>query len=370
MESTTARWLVTERSPNGEIAPYVARVESAGRRLPDDLLTTDALMATTKHRTRIDLERLTGIHERRVSNGDDDSLSLAVAAARDCLAHSGHDVADLEVVISCSITKYRDGLTQWLEPAMSVAIANEIGATNAIVFDVSNACAGMLTGVFILNNWIRLGLVRRGMVVSGEYISQLGENAAKHVRNIMSRELASLTLGDAGAALILERASHGEPGIEFAGFTTIADHSRLCLAYPADHDPGARMFTKSRAIHQTAIKDTSPLLQEALDCAGIAIEDVDWVIPHQTSARAIRKGMTEVSAAIGGVPKHDAVVTVDRFGNSASTTHTVALIEELEAGRLRAGERVALIALASGLEIGVVLVTLDDEMVERYGNHD
>ena len=252
---------------------------------------------------------------------------------------------------------------------MAVAVASAIGASHAQAFDVSNACAGMLTGAFILNDWIRLGVVRRGMVVSGEYISQLGENAAKHVRTILSRELASLTLGDAGAALVLERAP-GAAGIDVAGFTTVADHSRLCLAYPAKHDAGARMFTKSRAIHQVAIADTPFLLREALDAAGIEIADVDCVIPHQTSARAIRKGMIEVAEALGGSPRHDAVITVDRYGNTASTTHTVALVEELEAGRLHAGDRVALVALASGLEIGVVLFTIDEELVTRYGNHD
>ena len=363
-------WLLTERSPDGDRAPHKARIESAGRCLPTTHLTTDELMATTRHHTRIDLERLTGIHERRVSVGDHDSLTLAVAAAEDCLAHSGHEAADLDVVISCSITKYRDGLTQWLEPPMAVAVASAIGASHAQAFDVSNACAGMLTGAFILNDWIRLGVVRRGMVVSGEYISQLGENAAKHVRSILSRELASLTLGDAGAALVLERAAAGAAGIDVAGFTTVADHSRLCLAYPAKHDAGARMFTKSRAIHQVAIADTPLLLREALDAAGIEIADVDCVIPHQTSARAIRKGMAEVTEALGGAPRHDAVVTVDRYGNTASTTHTVALVEELEAGRLQAGDRVALVALASGLEIGVVLFTIDEELVTRYGNHD
>ena len=100
-----------------------------------------------------------------------------------------------------------------------------------MTFDLSNACAGMLSGVMVLNNWIRQGSVERGLVVSGEYISQLGQNAAHHVRNVMSRELASLTLGDAGAALLLERAPEGVPGISVAGFTTVADHSRLCLAY-------------------------------------------------------------------------------------------------------------------------------------------
>lgn len=64
-----------------------------------------------------------------------------------------------------------------------------------------------------------------------------------------------------------------------------------------------------------------------------------------------------------------AVVTVDHYGNTASTTHFVALIEELEAGRIRAGDRVALVALASGLEIGFVLVTIDEDLVSLYGNH-
>jgi 3-oxoacyl-[acyl-carrier-protein] synthase-3 len=251
-----------------------------------------------------------------------------------------------------------------------VAVAHAIGAENAMTFDLSNACAGMLTGAFVMNNWIRQGRVRNALVVSGEFISQLGQNAAKHIRTILSRELASLTLGDAGAAMIIERAGDGAPGIGVAGFTTISDHSRLCLAYPARRDPGARMFTKSRAIQSSAIAATPILLREALEAAGLDIDEIDVVIPHQTSARAIRKGMAYVGEALGGLPRNPAVVTVDRYGNTASTTHTVALVEELRAGRLHAGDRVALIALASGLEIGVLLFTADDELVRRYGNDD
>ena len=251
---------------------------------------------------------------------------------------------------------------------MSSAVAHALGATKAMTFDLSNACAGMLTGVTVLNNWIRQGTIERGLVVSGEYISQLGQNAARHVRNIMSKELACLTLGDAGAALLLERATPGSGGISVAGFTTVADHSRLCLAYPKGDDPGARMFTDSRGIQRAAIADTPLLLHEVLEAAGIAMHDIDHVITHQTSARAIRKGMAAVSASFGESPRHDAVITVDRYGNTASTTHTVALVEELEAGRIRPGETVALIALASGLEIGVVLLTVDEDLVGRYGH--
>lgn len=359
-------WLVME---NQGTAPFATRIAAAGRYLPAQRLTTAQLMSQTRHNTHIDLERLTGIHERRVAGDDEDSYRLAVAAATECLHKAGQSGASLEVVINCSITKFHGGLTQWLEPTMSSAIAQRIGAAKAMTFDLSNACAGMLTGVSVLNNWIREGVFERGLVVSGEYISQLGQNAARHIRNIMSGELASLTLGDAGAALLLQRAQAGSAGIRLAGFTTIADYSRLCLAYPKGGDPGARMFTNSRAIQRAAISDTPVLVHEVLEAAGISIHDVDHVITHQTSARAIRKGMAMMSASFGETPRHDAVITVDRYGNTASTTHTVALVEELEAGHIRPGETIALVALASGLEIGVVLLTVDEDLVRRYG-HD
>lgn len=130
------------------------------------------------------------------------------------------------------------------------------------------------------------------------------------------------------------------------------------------------MFTDARGIQRAAMSNTPLLLHEVLDSVGISLGDIDHVITHQTSARAIRKGMAKVSASFGESPRHDAVITVDHYGNTASTTHTVALVEELEAGHIRPGETVALIALASGLEIGVLLLTLDKELVDRYGHSD
>ena len=151
----------------------------------------------------------------------------------------------------------------------------------------------------------------------------------------MSKELASLTLGDAGAALLLNAPRPdplGSPSPASPRSPTIA----ACVAYR---------------------RATNPI-------------NIDHVITHQTSARAIRKGMAKMAASFGDSPRHDAVITVDRYGNTASTTHTVALVEELEAGHIQAGETVALIALASGLEIGIVLLTMDEELVDRYGHAD
>ena len=94
----TRHWLVMEAP--GEGCPFVARLAGAGRQLPETHLTTDELMATTRHHTHIDLERLTGIRERRVSVGDEDSYSLATAAARNALAVARLDPAALDVVVN------------------------------------------------------------------------------------------------------------------------------------------------------------------------------------------------------------------------------------------------------------------------------
>ena len=362
-------WMALEGGADGspDGGPYTSRFVAIGASVPERRLSSDELMASTEHRTGIELERLTGVRERRIVGEGEDSYTLALGAARDALAHAGRAGEDLDVLIVASITRYVGGLRMQLEPPLSLSLKEALGAQHAMSFDLSNACAGMMTGVFILNDLIRQGRIRLGMVVSGEYISQLGQNAAREIRTIKSDQLASLTLGDAGAAAILERAPEGAPGIEVAGFTTLAEHSRLCLAFPATVGRGASMYSDARTLQEVGIEDTVPLLREALDQAGLEFDEIDYFIPHQTSARAIEKGVQEFSESMGGAPKH-VVVTVDEFGNTSSTTHFVALWKYLSEGRFAKEDRVMLLSIASGLEVGVVIFKVD-QLLERYG-HD
>jgi len=369
MGEGSTHWMALEGAagpgPNG--APYTSRFAAVGAAVPEPLVTSEELMATTRHRTHIELERLTGIREHHVVAEGEDSYTLALDAARDALNHADCAAEDLDMLIVSSISRHVGGLRLQLEPPVSVMIKQALGAEQAMSLDLSNACAGMMTGVFILNDLIRQGRIRRGMVVSGEYISDLGVNAAQEVRTIMSKQLASLTLGDAGAAAILERAPEGAPGIEVAGFTTLSARSRLCLAFPAKIGRGETMYTDARAIHKFAIEASPSLLREALDQAGLQFDEIDYFIPHQTSARAIKKGMEDLAGRFDTVPKH-AVVTVDEFGNTASTSHFVALCKYLREGRFNADDRVLLLALASGLEVGIIIFKVD-HLVGRYG-HD
>ena len=352
-------------SPGGRAWP--SRFAAIGAYLPSPRLTTDQLMATTRYETDIELERLTGVRERHVVGRDDDSYTLAFEAARDALAHAEFGAEDLDMLIVSSISRHVGGVwrTQ-IEPPVSVSLKHALGAPHAVSFDISNACAGMMTGVFLLNDFIRQGRIRRGMVVSGEYISELGRNAAQEVRDVMSDQLPSLTLGDAGAAAVLERAPDSDGHIEVAGFTTLSEHSRLCVAFPSKLGPGTTMHTNGREIHRVGVVDAVPLLREVLDQAGLEFADIDYFIPHQTSARAIKKAMVEFAQQLGGTPRH-VVVTVDELGNTASTTHFVALWKYLNEGRFTEGDRVMLLSLASGLEVGIIIFRVG-ELVEHYGH--
>ena len=360
-------WMALEGGADGSPGAYTSRFAAIGASIPQRRLSTDELMASTKYQTDIDLEQLTGVRERRIVGAGEDSYTLALGAARDALAHADCAAADLDMLIVSSISRHVGGLRLQLEPPVNVALKAALGAERALGLDIANACAGMMTGVFILNDLIRQGRIRRGMVVSGEYISELGRNAAQEIRTVMDDQLASLTLGDAGAAAIVERAPEDAAGIELAGFTTLSKHSRLCVAFPATIGPGSTMHTDAREMQGIAIKDLAAMLREVLDQAGLKFDEIDYFIPHQTSVRAIKKGTEVLSGVFGSAPKH-VVITIDELGNTASTTHFVALSKYLKEGRFAPEDRVLLLSHASGLEVGIVIFKVD-QLVGRYG-HD
>jgi 3-oxoacyl-[acyl-carrier-protein] synthase-3 len=337
--------------------------ESFGIELPESRRSTREVVESCQHDIGFDFERLTGIRERRVCAEGEDSYTLAVDAAFECLSRSSHKAEDIELLISCSISKYKGGLTHRFEPALSLSIKEAIGASQAHNFDVSNACAGMLTGVAILDDFIRRGVVRCGMVVSGEYISSISDNATREVAGPTSDQLASLTVGDAGAAVILERSVDGS-GIRASEFVTLAEHSTLCIGKPSPGGPGGEMRTDAKMLHDVAIEAGLPVIEQVLARAGIEPGDVDHAIPHQTSRPALLAGMRSYRKKLGRLPKN-VVYNLELSGNTASTTHFIALEKAVREGAVEPGESVLLATYASGLVVGAMVFTLGEGVVQR-----
>lgn len=347
---------------------WKCRFESIGVKIPGKRLSTAELVRKLKIPVIRKLGLLTGISERRVCSATEDSFSLASDAAKDCLSFSKYHASDLDMIISCSITRYKDGLSHLYEPTFSLLIRKAIGADKAITFDISNACAGMLTGVYIAENYIRLGIIKTCMIVSGEFVTSIYDNALRTIKTPLSLKIPSLTVGDCGAAVILERTEKEEEGLIISGFTTLSQYSDLCTGRQNRNFPGGQMRTKARKIHQVSITDSVPFVRRAFERSGLSFEKIDFLIPHQTSRRSILSGAKSYSEYFGEKPGH-LVINLKDTGNTASTTHFLALYQYLTEKKFTQGDRIMLLSFASGLVIGVIIFAMND-MVYRYGNKD
>ena len=188
-------------------------IESLGVYLPPKAVSTTEIIQACTKRILLPVERLTGIRFRRMAGEYEFSIDLAKNAISACLDRSKYSAEDIDLLVCCNISRY-DGPNFQLsfEPSTSVKLKKYFGLTNAIVFDISNACAGMFTGINVADSYIKSGLVRNAMVVSGEYITHLTRTAQKEISRLKDSRMACLTLGDSGAAMILNGTNNAKIG--------------------------------------------------------------------------------------------------------------------------------------------------------------
>jgi 3-oxoacyl-[acyl-carrier-protein] synthase III len=340
------------------------RIESLGVYLPEKVLTMEALLTSCRRRPRWDLERITGIHERRVAVGEY-AVDLGIKAARQALAMSRYKAEELDVIICSSISKHNRENEFHLEPATAVRIRAAIGAGNARVFDVVNACAGMFTGIYVLQGMIRCGMVRRGMVVSGEQNMPLAETAARELRHSFDGQLAALTLGDGGAALIIDRSPDPRFGFRHINLVTGAKHDHYCYSRPSKRGRGGILVTKARGLQRKGNEHFPAYFKRALDSTGWNLDDLQHIIPHQVSVRAIENGVRAVSKYMGSALPNITRCSADHFGNTSTTSHFLAIHDAILQGRIEPGHNAMLVSGASGIVIAHATYAFDD-LPKRY----
>jgi 3-oxoacyl-[acyl-carrier-protein] synthase-3 len=351
-------------SPVPITAPAKVRMESLGVYLPEKVMTMEELLASCRRRPRWDLERITGIHERRVAVGEY-AADLGVRAAERALGMSRYGAADLDAVICCSISKHNRPDQFDLEPATAVRVREAIGAKKALVFDVVNACAGMINGIYVLQGLIRAGLARCGMVVSGEHNMPVAETAARELRHSFDGQLAALTLGDCGAAVILDASPDRRVGFHWIDLVTGAKYDHFCYSRPSRRGRGGALFTKARGLQRKGNEHFPFYLKQALDASGWTIEDLQHIIPHQVSVRAIENGVKAVNRFLGCDLPDVTRCCADRYGNTTTTSHFAVLHDLIRQGLVHAGDNLLLVSGASGIVISHATYTLDD-LPARY----
>lgn len=325
-------------------------------------MTTQALVAQLRSPPPFDLVEITGIESRHVRGPQEDTLSLSLAAARDCLANSRYAAADLDCVISCAITRRRNAVNYYLEPAMSLWIKNELGARRALHFDLSNACAGMLTGVYLLDSLIKSGVVKNGMVVSGECNTPISETAVKEIESVMDEQFASLTVGDAATAVILDAEPVGEEKLNCTELQTFSEHSGLCLGMPSTKNAGVSLYTKNVKLHNAdTMRVWTDLVEHIEKKSGKSLRETefDYFIPHQISTRFTQRAIRVCDKVLGWTLP-EALHCLADCANTSSTSHFVVLYQALQQGLVGKGSKLLLIPAASGVVTGYTSITLGD----------
>lgn len=341
----------TERAPS--TAPARVRLASLAAALPERERTSEELEAMILAASpgfrlrRGTIAARTGIVARRVAADHEQCSDLAVAAARRAMDDAGVFPEDIDLLVFAAAGQ------DLIEPATSHIVQVKLG-TDCQVFDVKNACNSFLNGIQLAESLIRGGRVRTALVTTGEICSRA---VRWHVRDAeeFRTHFPSYTMGDAGAAAVLV-ASEDDRGIRYAGFAARSAHWPLATipAGGSMHPRGdefAYLRGDGPALKDAFVTHGPPMLRRLLREADLSLEDMDRIFVHQVGVPYHHEML-----AATGIPAERVDCVVPRFGNMASASIPVAHALAVAEGRVRPGDRVMWLGMASGISVGVLVL--------------
>ena len=305
------------------------------------------------------LEMISGIAQRRFWPPGMLPSEMSVKTAEKAIRIAGVDKSQVGALVHGSVCR------DYLEPATACGVHHRLGlSSDCAVYDVSNACLGLLNGMIQVANMIELGQIRAGVVVGTESSRPLVETTIEQLnrdttltRHGIKSAFASLTIGSGSAAAVLVDRHLSRTGNRLLGGVVCAEtaHCELCQS-DADQaaDPGMRplMATDAEALMREGIAAGEAAFGRFLDEMGWTVDDVDKTFCHQVG-RAHRKLMLE---AFGIDPALD-YTTLERLGNTGAVALPMAAALGIADGHLQSNDRVGLLGIGSG--INVVMLGLD-----------
>jgi 3-oxoacyl-[acyl-carrier-protein] synthase-3 len=293
------------------------------------------------------IHRLTGIGSRHVLGDEEQASDLAVAAARKLLAETGTAADDVDLLLFASASQ------DMVEPATGHIVAAKLDL-RCPVMDVKNACNSVLNGIEVADALITAGRYRRVLLVSGETPSRAIRWRVADI-GMFLRSFPGYTLSDAGAALLLTAGPAGVLGSGFSADSSQWDVGTLpCGGSVHPRDPEHTYFAMdSGRLKSAFLRLGTGVLDGTLERLGLTWHDFAAVCVHQVSLPYL-----EVFAERAGVPADKLVVTVRDHGNVASASLPLQLAVAQQLGRCGPGDLVALVGLAGGVSLGIVVIRL------------
>ncbi len=342
-------------------------LESFGYTLPEEIVTTGEIerrLAPLYRRLRLPegrLELMTGIRERRFFPRGSRPSEFSVQSGEKALRAAGIDRARIGALVHGSVCR------DYLEPATACGVHHRLGLPReCVVYDVSNACLGMLNGMVQVANMIELGQIEAGLVVGTESGRTLVENTIATLnrdvtltRQTVKNAVASLTIGSASCAMLLVHRDLSRTGNLLTAVVARANTNQhhLCQGgYEESREQsvgsggvegdggGLLMNTDSERLMQEGIATGVETFKAFLEESGWSSDDLDKTFCHQVGA-GHRKLMLE---SLDLDPAHD-FATLEWLGNTGSAALPVTMALGLENGFVQPNEKVAMLGIGSGI---------------------
>ena len=316
-----------------------------GRGVPAHVMTNHDFAAIGIDTSHEWIVERTGIVERHIAGDGETTCSMAADASHVALARAGVTAEELDVIVLSTATPDR------LLPATAVDLQATLGATRAAAFDLSAACSGWLYGLTVAEGMIATGTADTALVIGAEKMSA--------IVNWKDRNTCVL-FGDGAGATVLKRSTDGR-GILSSFMRSDGTLAELLFrpsggasiplteAIIAEGSHFVKMA--GREVFKAAVRSMAEAADRAFAEAGLTGEDIDLMIPHQANIRII-----EATAKHANISMDKVFVNVDRYGNTSSASIPIALDEAIEAGRVREGSTVLLVAFGAGFTWASMIV--------------
>ncbi|MFT5195572.1 MAG: 3-oxoacyl-[acyl-carrier-protein] synthase-3 [Cellvibrionaceae bacterium] len=282
-----------------------------------------------------------GIRERHYASEAEPTDVLATKAAQKALETADIDPSSLDLIIVGTC------LTEMLTPSVACMVQDNIGAKDVPAYDISAGCTGFLYSISTAYQFIQTGAYQRILVIGAENISRF-----LHVAD----RSAAVLFGDAAAAVIIEGTDErcGLHGFMLGSDGSGRDLLALNTSTQRGHfDEGHYIHFNGRPVFRFASRILGKACQQALDMAGMSLDDVDWIIPHQANVRII-----ESAARNMGVSMDKFIINIEKYGNTSAASIPLALYEGLESGKVKPNDTILMVAFGAGLTWGAAVLQL------------
>ena len=294
------------------------------------------------------IQQRSGIRTRRWAGPEESVQMMSVEASRIAIERSGLDVGQIDCVVVATVSH----LLQ--TPAVATAIAHELGTDGAAAFDISAACSGFCHGIALASDIVRAGSARHVLVVGVERLTD--------ILDLTDRGTAFIFADGAGAAVVGPSDTPGIGPVVWGSdgeqFDLIRQREDWRDVVGTDTTPGSgvmpHLTMQGNPVFRWASFAMAKIGQQALDTAGVSLDELDVFVPHQANMRII-----DAMARSMKLPEHVRIARdIAEQGNTSAASIPLALHRMVEEGEARSGDTALLIAFGAGLAYAAQVVTV------------